>query len=357
MAKVDISLGQTERVSCHLDAAFLHFYLAFHLRVMELGPGHHDTLRAYQLVCQTRYAYKDRLVTSIEIMDRIDELGFYDEDSGSGESDGDVTAVLTLLVNEIFSIRAATHNSGNGVASCAQSSVSSKYITVFGEHIAFRQSHLAGMIRNAVAERIEERRLLRLKSVVNPNEKKYKISASFDSMSNLVLLTEEILSLILPPVRPNAVKPALGSSISDCGNNHNTIGCQDGGVSLNNLLTPEQLGYLSDRYYKRQGVHIDKENISGGTLDLVAVTSVELVDGQQNGKRQDEMKPLDAITNTSSTAEMSSIEKSQVTQPARPRKVVPLLKPRIIAPPASKTSNDSQSVGEVESKSIGHNLN
>ena len=129
--------------------------------MLELGPDHGDTLRAYELVSQTRYAYKDRLVTSVELMDRLDELGFlsYEEEEEEGDED-DVAAVMTELVTQVYAIKAAIKANGSAsasggagagagaspgpVSSASQASVSSKYITTFGDYLVFRQSHLTG---------------------------------------------------------------------------------------------------------------------------------------------------------------------------------------------------------------------
>lgn len=126
--------------------------------MLELGPEHADTLRAYQLVSQTRYAYKDRLVTSVELMDRMDELGFLCCDEEEDEEGADVATVMTELVNQVYAIKAATTasstaTSGDSVVGATtaggrkvgtQASVSSKYITTFGDYVVFRQSHLTG---------------------------------------------------------------------------------------------------------------------------------------------------------------------------------------------------------------------
>lgn len=40
VAKVDISLGQTERLIIAYDKAYLHFFLSFRSRAIILGPCH-----------------------------------------------------------------------------------------------------------------------------------------------------------------------------------------------------------------------------------------------------------------------------------------------------------------------------
>lgn len=269
VAKVDISLGQTERISCRLDCAFLHFSLAFHHRAIELGPSHELTLRAYQLVCQTRFAYKDRLVTTMELMDRIDELGFLSfEDEDDDTDSDDIAAVMAALVTQVYALKAAMKAAGGGIVSGAQSSVSSRYITIFGDNLAFRQSHLKGMVRTAVAERIEDVRQRNIVSRRSPPH--LNITTTFDNLSNLVVLTDELIEVLLPSVcqSPDA-KLSPDKSRSDyIVRKHSSGGDlkNDTKGTVPNLLTSTQQTFLMARHQRRQR---KKDNPSPTTVSNV----------------------------------------------------------------------------------------
>ena len=63
MAKVDVSLGQTERLMIAYDRAYLHFFLAFRARAVTLGPCHVSYMSA-------SYRYISLLVYNLSLYSR-----------------------------------------------------------------------------------------------------------------------------------------------------------------------------------------------------------------------------------------------------------------------------------------------
>lgn len=148
----DLSLGQTERLLISYDKSYLHFYLSFHTRAVILGPNHPDTIRSYRLLSDIRYAYSDRLLTSVELLDRIDELGWF----YLGDDEGDLFSVVSSLLTHLYAARATALQNGltmhykGGIET-----VGGNTGTMLGDCIVLRQSLLESLIRESVTQRIQ----------------------------------------------------------------------------------------------------------------------------------------------------------------------------------------------------------
>jgi hypothetical protein len=152
VATTDLSLGQTERLLISYDKSYLHFYLCFHTRAVVLGPSHADTLRAYQLLSDIRFAYSDRLLTSVELLDRIDELGWFH----LGDEESDLLSVVSSLLTHLYAARTTAVQNGltmhykGGIETAGGNTG-----TMLGDCIVLRESLLQSLIRDSVAQRVE----------------------------------------------------------------------------------------------------------------------------------------------------------------------------------------------------------
>jgi hypothetical protein len=152
VAATDLSLGQTERLLISYDKSYLHFYLSFHTRAVILGPSHPDTLRSYHLLCDIRYAYSDRLLTSVELLDRIDELSWFH----LGDDESDLFSVVSSLLTHLYAARTTALQNGmtmhykGGIETAGGNTG-----TMLGDCIVLRESLLEALIRESVVHRIQ----------------------------------------------------------------------------------------------------------------------------------------------------------------------------------------------------------
>jgi hypothetical protein len=152
VATTDLSLGQTERLLISYDKSYLHFYLSFHTRALVLGPTHTDTLRAYQLLSDIRFAYSDRLLTSVELLDRIDQLGWFH----LGDEESDLLSVVSSLLTHLYAARTTAVQNGltmhykGGIETAGGNTG-----TMLGDCIVLRESLLQSLIRDSVAQRVQ----------------------------------------------------------------------------------------------------------------------------------------------------------------------------------------------------------
>lgn len=227
VATTDLSLGQTERLLISYDKSYLHFYLSFHTRAIILGPNHLDTIRAYRLLSDIRYAYSDRLLTSIELLDRIDELTWF----YLGDDESDLFSVVSSLLTHLYAARATALQNGStmhykgGIESAGGNTG-----TMLGDCIVIRESLLESLIRESVTQRIQsviamntvsplanfipeagvpsERAVSEWNSRLSqrgrpppPPRSKY-LSCPFNSLVNVDAITKEIIAWLLNDSEP-----------------------------------------------------------------------------------------------------------------------------------------------------------
>jgi hypothetical protein len=222
VAATDLSLGQTERLLISYDKSYLHFYLSFHTRAVILGPSHPDTLRSYNLLSDIRYAYSDRLLTSVELLDRIDELSWFH----LGDDESDLFSVVSSLLTHLYAARTTALQNGltmhykGGIETAGGNTG-----TMLGDCIVLRESLLESLIRESVVHRIQSvlatatisslvqnlpqtgvsdqgavsewnNRLSQRGRPPPPPSSKY-LSLPFNSLTNADLLTKEIVAWLL----------------------------------------------------------------------------------------------------------------------------------------------------------------
>mmetsp|Transcript_4831 Transcript_4831/g.7348 ORF Transcript_4831/g.7348 Transcript_4831/m.7348 type:complete len:1311 (+) Transcript_4831:91-4023(+) len=222
VAKVDLSLGQTERLLIAYDRAYLHFYLCFHSRATLSGPCHQHTQRAYQLLCSIRHAYADRLLTSLELIDRVDELGWFQLEEGEGE-DGDLFAVVSGLLTQVYAAKSAapTTTKSNSTINykAGLDSGGGSVGSLVGDCLVMRLSQLQGMVQEAVRVRVEsvlgsQAAVYATEGAINNgelrqrkgNRNRGRLSRSFNSRDHIPTLTAEIVRTLFPDAEKPTVK-------------------------------------------------------------------------------------------------------------------------------------------------------
>jgi hypothetical protein len=219
-----------------------------------------ETSRAYQLLHSIRYAYSDRLITSVELLDRIDELGWFQilENAPSEGGDEDVFVVVSTLLTRVYAARSrssANPSQPNGSVSkfsykTGLDSSGGSAGTLFGDCLVLRESQLRGMVQQCVSERVhsligrhalvEQRSFDNLTDITDdisrtgsprgsPTQMQPAATTSskllymsFHSKENIVPLTNAIMAIMFPPVdkktlakeasRPNGTIPLLLTS-------------------------------------------------------------------------------------------------------------------------------------------------
>ena len=95
-----MSIGQTERVCTNYDRAYLSFTMAHRTRLMVLGRAHPTTIAALQCVQSVKKSSACEFVSSLELMDRMEEIGWM---SVSPPPPRSVARIMQGILMQLFS--------------------------------------------------------------------------------------------------------------------------------------------------------------------------------------------------------------------------------------------------------------
>lgn len=180
-------------------------------------------------MCSTRNreSGRDRLVCSVELLDRIDQLGYLEEEEGVG----DMAAVVSELVTAVFTLKTPSSTSQD--------------IAVLGDALVFRESSLAGLLGGIVSRRMdypgrhrEDTRSL------DPY-----ITTPFNRRSSVEELTRQLMTMLLPPLPTTSSDGKPVAQRNDSGSA--TVGAGSTDENIGTLLSADHQAFLHERHERR----------------------------------------------------------------------------------------------------------